>query len=151
MLEPPSPRNAVSPLNRGSARQSALQEIAGRLPALALIIRDRQLWALVIVALIVNLGLFAYLILEVNRVPPTLPPLVPLHFDAAGEADRIEPRNALYSLPQIGLVVIVGNLAIGGLMHRREPLAAYLLAGTAVVIQLLLWIAAIQIVRFVAL
>ncbi len=151
MLEPPSPRNSVSPVTRGSELQSTLRDIAGRVPAVALIIRDRYLWALVIVALIVNLGLFAYLIIEVNRVPPTLPPLVPLHFDAAGEADRIEQRNALYSLPQIGLVVIVGNLALGALMYRREPLAAYLLAGTAVVIQLLLWIAAIQIVRFVAL
>ncbi len=151
MLEPPSPRNSVSPVTRGSELQSPLRDIAGRVPAVALIIRDRYLWALVIVALIVNLGLFAYLIIEVNRVPPTLPPLVPLHFDAAGEADRIEPRNALYSLPQIGLVVIVGNLALGTLMYRREPLAAYLLAGTAVVIQFLLWIAAIQVVRFVAL
>lgn len=151
MLEPSSPRNIVSPLTRAPERPSRLQEVVGRFPALALIIRDRYLWALLIVALIVNLGLFAYLIIEVNRVPPTLPPLVPLHFDATGEADRIEPRNALYSLPQIGLVVIVGNLALGMLIYRREPLAAYLLAGTAVVIQLLLWIAAIQIVRFVAL
>jgi hypothetical protein len=126
-------------------------EVARRAAEAALVIRDRYLWALVIVALIVNLGLFAYLILEFNRVPPTLPPLVPLHFDASGEPDRIEPRSALFSLPQIGLIVIVGNLMLGALMYRREPLATYLLAGTAIIIQLLLWLATIQIVRIVAL
>jgi uncharacterized membrane protein len=136
---------------RATEQASPVRELARRAAEAAVVVRDRYLWALVIVALIVNLGLFAYLILEFNRVPPTLPPLVPLHFDAGGEPDRIEPRNALFSLPQIGLIVIVGNLALGALMYRREPLAAYLLAGTAVLIQLLLWLAAIQIVRIVAL
>jgi uncharacterized membrane protein len=134
-----------------SERAFAVRDIARRAEEAALVVRDRYLWALVIVALIVNLGLFAYLILEFSRVPPTLPPLVPLHFDASGEPDRIEPRTALFSLPQIGLIVIVGNLALGALMYRREPLATYLLAGTAIVIQLLLWLATIQIVRIVAL
>lgn len=128
----------------------SLSDWARRAAEAALVIRDRYLWALFIVALIVNLGLFAYLILESNRVPVTLPPLVPLHFDASGDPDRIEPRSALFSLPQIGLIVILGNMALGGLMYRREPLATYLLAGTAIVIQLLLWLATIQIVRIVA-
>lgn len=130
---------------------NAFQELARRASGAAVVVRDRYLWALVIVALIVNLGLFAYLILEFNRTPLALPPLVPLHFDVNGEPDRIEPRGALFSLPQIGLIVIIGNLALGAIMHRREPLATYLLAGTAIVIQLLLWLAAIQIVRTVAL
>ncbi len=120
-------------------------------PGLLLILRDRYLWALVIVALVVNLGLFAYLIFEFSRVPPTLPPLVPLHFDVNGDPDRIESRDALFSLAQIGLIVIVGNLGLGALMYRRERLAAYLLTVTAIVIQLLLWFAAIQIIRVVAL
>jgi hypothetical protein len=151
MLEPPSPHNAAPPITQAPEHARLLPDFTRRIPAAARMIRDRSLWALVIVALIVNLGLFAYLIIEFNRVPPTLPPLVPLHFDAAGEPDRIEPRSALFSLPQIGLIVIVGNMALSALMYRREPLAVYLLAGTAVVIQLLLWLAAIQIVRIVAL
>jgi uncharacterized membrane protein len=129
----------------------SVRELARRALGAALVVRDRYVWALVIIALIVNLGLFAYLLLEFNRVPPTLPPLVPLHFDASGEPDRIEPRSALFSLPQIGLIVIIGNFVLGALMYRREPLATYLLAGTGIVIQLLLWLAAIQIVRIVAL
>lgn len=131
--------------------RSPLQELTRRASSAAEVVRDRYLWALVIVALIVNLGLFGYLILEFNRTPLAIPPLVPLHFDVTGEPDRIEPASALFSLPQIGLIVIIGNLGLGALMYRRERLAAYLLAGTAIVIQLLLWLAAIQIVRIVAL
>ena len=119
-------------------------------PGVLLVLRDRYLWALVIVALVVNLGLFGYLIFEFSRVPPALPPLVPLHFDVNGDPDRIESRDALFSLAQIGLIVIIGNLGLGALMYRRERLAAYLLAATATVIQLLLWFAAIQIIRVVA-
>ncbi len=120
-------------------------------PAVLQTARDRYLWALLIVALVVNLGLFAYLIFEFSREPPVLPPLVPLHFDASGEPDRIESRNVLFSLAQIGLIVIVGNLGLGALMYRRERLAAYLLSASSIVVQLLLWFAAIQILRFVAL
>ncbi len=120
--------------------------ISGILPVL----RDRYLSVLLIAALVLNLGLFGYLIFEFTRVPATLPPLVPLHFDANGDPDRIEPRSALFSLAQIGLIVIVGNLGLGALMYRRERLASYLLAATAIVVQFLLWFAAIQIIRTVA-
>lgn len=118
-------------------------------PSLRGVIQDRYLWALLIVALVVNLGLFAYLIFEFSRVPPIIPPLVPMHFDATREADRIEPRDGLFSLAQIGLVVILGNMGLGAFIYRRERLAAYLLASTSIVIQLLLWTAAIQIILVV--
>ncbi len=110
------------------------------------LLQDRYLWALLIIALVVNLGLFAYLIFEVSRNPPGIPPLVPLHFDPSGTPDRIEPRDGLFSLAQIGLIIIVGNLALGGFVYRRERLASYILAATSILIQLLLWFAAIQIV-----
>ncbi len=119
-------------------------------PSLMLVLRDRYLWALLIIALVVNLGLFGYLMFEFTRVPPTLPPYVPMHWDNNGDPDRIEQANALFSLAQIGLIVIVGNLGLGAVMYRRERLATYLLATTAIVIQLLLWFAAIQIISVVA-
>ncbi len=127
-----------------------LSQWLNRLPPSVLeIFQDRYLWALLIVALVVNLGLFAYLIFEFNS-GQSIPPLVPLHF-IAGEPDRIEPRDGLFSLAQIGLIVILGNLGLGVLIYRRERLACYLLAATSVVVQILLWTAAIQIIRFVTL
>lgn len=108
-------------------------------------LRDRYVWSMLIVALFVNLGLFAFLLVVVNQ----LPPLVPLHFDAAGQPDRIEDRSAIFSLPQIGLIMIVLNFLFGSLLYRREPLASYLLGGIAIVAQFLLWFAAVSIVRAV--
>jgi Domain of unknown function (DUF1648) len=108
-------------------------------------LHDRYLWAMLIIALFVNLGLFAFLLLVQNQ----LPLLVPLHFDSAGQPDRIEGREAIFSLPQIGLIMILGNILVGALFYRREPLTTYLLAGVAIVVQFLLWLAAISIVRVV--
>jgi hypothetical protein len=108
-------------------------------------LRDRYLWAMVIIAVFVNLGLFAFLLLVVNQ----LPPLVPLHFDAAGQPDRIEDKSAIFSLPQIGLLMIVLNFLLGSAFYRREPLTAYLLCGIGIVAQFLFWFAAISIVRAV--
>lgn len=115
-----------------------------RLPlSLQAVIRDRYLWALVIVALFVNLGLFAFLLLVASQ----LPPFVPLHFDAAGIADRVDDKSAIFSLPQIGLIMILLNAIIGTIFYRREPLSAYLLGAIAIVAQFLLWFAAVSIVR----
>ncbi len=108
-------------------------------------VRDRYLWAMLIIALFVNLGLFAFLLLLQTQ----LPPLVPLHFDAAGQPDRIEPKDAIFSLPQIGLIMIVLNLILGAIVYRREPLTSYLLGGIAIAVQFLLWFAAISIIRVV--
>ena len=108
-------------------------------------VRDRYFWAMLIVALFVNLGLFAFLIL----LAPQLPPLVPLHFDGAGQPDRIEAKDAIFSLPQIGLLMIILNFALGAFAFRRDALVTYLLGGVAIVVQLLLWFAAISIVRVV--
>ena len=129
-------------------RQSALRSPLGnRLPEwLRATLHDRYFWAMLIVALFVNLGLFAFLIL----VSPQLPPLVPLHFDATGQPDRIEPKAAIFTLPQIGLLMIVGNFLFGAVAYRREPLVAYMLGGVAIVVQFLLWFAAILILRVVA-
>lgn len=117
-----------------------------RLPVwLQAALHDRFLWAMLIVGLFVNLGLFAFLVVVSNQ----LPDLVPLHFTAAGAPDRVEPKSVIFSLPQIGLIMIVLNLALGALIYRREPLAAYLLSGIAITVQFLLWFAAVAIVRAV--
>ncbi len=108
-------------------------------------LRDRYFWAMLIVALFVNFGLFAFLFF----VLPQLPPLAPLHFDAAGQPDRIEPQTAIFSLPQIGLIMIGLNFTLGALAYRRETLVSYLLGGVAIGAQFFLWFAAISIVRVV--
>lgn len=124
----------------------AVPNVLNRLPGwLQAALRDRYLWGMAIVALFVNLGLFAFLLLVSNQ----LPPLVPLHFDAAAQPDRIEDKSALYSLPQIGLIMLAADFFLGAAFYRREPLASYLLGGIAIAAQFLLWFAAVSIVRAV--
>lgn len=76
---------------------------------------------------------------------PTLPRLVPLHFDAAGNPDRLGPRGQLFITPLIGLLTFALNGALGGLAYRRERTISYLLWGSAVLVQVLVWTAALGI------
>jgi len=76
---------------------------------------------------------------------PALSRLVPLHFDAAGSPDRLGPRGQIFIIPLIGLLTLLLNGALGLLVYRRERLASYLLWGGTVLIQVLVWTAAIGI------
>lgn len=76
---------------------------------------------------------------------PALPPTVPLHFDAAGNPDRIVARGQSFIIPLIGLLTLIFNGALGLATHRRERMASYLLWGGAVLIQVLMWTATLGI------
>ncbi len=76
---------------------------------------------------------------------PALPQLVPLHFDAAGVPDRFGSREQIFILPLIGLLTFLLNGVLGGIVYRREQIASYLLWGGAILIQVLVWTAAIGI------
>lgn len=76
---------------------------------------------------------------------PTLPRLLPLHFDAAGNPDRLGVQGQIFFLPVIGTVVLLVNGVLGGLLYRHERLAAYLLWGGGAAVQVLLWAAVLGI------
>jgi hypothetical protein len=105
--------------------------------------QDRAAQAWIAAAVIANLALFAFIALRF----PNLPDLLPLHFDATGMPDRIGSRIELFRLPLIGLLVLVVNNGLALLLHRREPLATYLLLASAFAAQLLLAVAIYQIVQ----
>jgi hypothetical protein len=98
------------------------------------------LLALGLVALLALVGLLCFKF-------PALPRLVPLHFDAAGNPDRLGPRTQVFIIPLIGLLALLINGVLGGLAYRRERVASYLLWGGSVLIHLLVWTAAIGILR----
>jgi len=99
--------------------------------------RDRLGMALLGGAALAVLALFGFL----SARFPALPRLLPLHFDATGAPDRLGPRQQVLFLPLIGLVVLAVNGGLGGVLYRRERVAAYLLWGGAGLAQLLLWAA----------
>ncbi len=76
---------------------------------------------------------------------PHLPPLLPLHFDALGSPDRLGVRGQIFFIPLIGFIVLTVNGALGGLLYRYERLAAYLLWGGALTVQILFWAAVLGI------
>ncbi len=76
---------------------------------------------------------------------PSLPPLLPLHFDALGSPDRLGVRGQIFFIPLIGLIVLMVNGVLGGLLYRHERLAAYLLWGGALTVQILFWAAVLGI------
>jgi hypothetical protein len=79
---------------------------------------------------------------------PSLPPLVPLHFDASGAPDRLGARANIFVVPLIGLLSVVINDVLGWLLHEREPMASYLLWGGALVVQIFVWTAIIGILTY---
>jgi hypothetical protein len=103
---------------------------------------DQTAWALIGVALVVNLGLFGYLCLRF----PGLDFQLPLHFNSLGQPDRIGTKMELFALPIIGLIILGTNMALGLVLYRRERAGSYLLWGAAAAVQALFWLATFSIV-----
>jgi len=76
---------------------------------------------------------------------PALPWLVPLHFDVTGAPDRLGPRGQIFTIPLIGFLVLLLNFLLGWLAYRRERMVSRLLWGGAILVQVLMWVAALGI------
>lgn len=76
---------------------------------------------------------------------PSLPRLLPLHFDAGGDPDRLGSRGQIFFLPLIGLMVLLVNGGLGIFLYRRERVGAYLLWAGASMVVIFLWTAVIGI------
>ncbi len=103
--------------------------------------RDYALLALLALTLLVNLALFAFLLVRYNDLRDPLP----LHFDVNGLPDRIESKNGILALPAIGLVVFGLNAVLGILSYRRERAATLMLIFGALFVEVLMWFATINI------
>lgn len=128
----------------------SLVEPAPRPPsAIALIVdalwRDHLLQVLLVLALVANLALFAYLALRFASLAESLP----LHFDSSGYADRIDPKGGIFALPVIGITVFLLNVGLSTLIHRRERAATILLTIGTLCVEILMWIAVINIAGIV--
>ena len=130
--------------------ESLFVEVEPRTPsplaiALGELWHDRTFQFLIGLILLTNLALFAYLGIRFTDLPDPLP----LHFDAAGLADRIDSKNGVFALPLIGIVIFFLNTGLSMFLHHRERAAAILLSIGAWFIQLLMWIAVINIAGLV--
>ncbi|MFC1976593.1 PH domain-containing protein [Chloroflexota bacterium] len=103
---------------------------------------DPLAWSLLGLAGLFWLALAGYL----AAVYAELPAALPVHFNALGHADRIADKSTLLILPAVGVVVLIINALLGELIYRREKVAAYLLWGSTIVMQVCLWIAVLTII-----
>ncbi len=104
---------------------------------------DRLAHGLVIAALVLCVGLFALVTFRY----PLLPPFIPLHYTASGRSDRTGPASQIFILPLIGVLTVTSNTLLGGVFYRREQMASYLLWGGAALVEVLLWIGALNLLR----
>lgn len=105
--------------------------------------------ALSIMLLATTLLLMGALFVWLGTTYNNLPDLLPLHFDAQGNPDRIVERREIFSLPIIGLVINGINIVVGLVLRRwfGMAFAPYLLWAGAMLVQILIWIAVWNITR----
>ncbi len=108
----------------------------------AQIFSDRALWLLLAAALALTIALAIFLLIRFESLPEVLP----LHFDASGVPDRIETKAGIFGLPIIGMLVFLLNAVLAALAHRAERAASILLAASALLVQALMWLGALNIV-----
>jgi hypothetical protein len=144
VISPDNPTGFLSAVRArqrlGPARRLEQARTEGGLAGLP-VWRDWKALGLASMAAAANAGLFAYIAFRY----PGLPGIVPL-LSEAGQVKLIGAREELFELPVIGLVVVLANVAVGLAVHRRERLVTYILGGVAVVVQILVWSAALNVI-----
>ncbi len=84
--------------------------------------RDHVAHGVLLGGIVLNALLFALLCFRY----PRLPPLLPMHYDIAGQVDRIASRREAFALPLIGLLIWTINGLLGAILYRGERMASYL-------------------------
>ena len=69
---------------------------------------------------------------------------IPLHFNIIYGIDFLGGARKIYQIPAAGLVVLLANAILGKLLFFREKLFAYFLGFAAVLVQTIIFFAAIS-------
>jgi hypothetical protein len=132
--------SAVSARRRlGPAESLERTRREGGLGGLA-IWRDAIALGLAAAGALANAGLFAYAALRY----PHLPGIVPL-LSEAGQVTLLGHKEELWELPAIGLTVLLANTILGFALHRWERLVTYCLGAMAILVQVIVWSAALKV------
>ncbi len=105
--------------------------------------RDRLAQGFGALSVVMVLGLFALVCFRF----PDLPARLPLHYSAEGLADRVGSASEVFILPLIGLLALLVNVMFGAVAYTRERMASYVVWGGTLLVQLLLWVGAINVLR----
>lgn len=102
--------------------------------------RDRIALGLATAAVLANISLFAYIAFRF----PSLAEIVPL-LSESGQVRLLGAKQELFELPVLGLVVLLGNTVLGFALHRWERPVTYALVAVALLVQIIVWWAAISV------
>lgn len=105
--------------------------------------RDPWVLTMFSVALLVNVALFAFL----SQRFPSAASLLSLHFAPSGQVDRIGDKLEIFKLPVMAMAVLGANGLVGLLLHLKERYLAVLTLAVALMVGILFWVAAAQIIR----
>jgi uncharacterized membrane protein len=105
--------------------------------------RDRVAHVLLGAGILMAALLFAVLLFRY----PGLPDRLPMHYDAAGQVDRIAPRSEVFALPVIGTIAWATNGVLGTLFYRRQRMLSYLAWSGTLIVQTLFLMALWDIVN----
>ncbi len=142
-----SPHQSTAFLEAWQTRQSLgptqqwTTQIQRRWPFTIPLLVDALMWWLLGLSALLCLALFGYIALQYVDLPQALP----VHFDSFGRADRIANKLILFTLPAAGIIVWLINAILGSFVYRQEKVAAYLLWGSSIAMQLCLWVAVLTI------
>jgi len=143
VVSPSNPSGFLSAVSArrqlGPAESLERARTEGGLGGLA-IWRDTIALGLAAAGALANAGLFAYTALRY----PHLPGIVPL-LSEAGQVALLGHKEELWELPAIGLTVLLANTILGFALHRWERLVTYSLGVVAIVVQVIVWSAALKV------
>lgn len=100
--------------------------------------RDRHAQVLALVAVALNVALFAFLFAIYQGLPDNLS----LSFPQPLTEERLGPKGDLVQIPLIALAILGINVLLAALLHRRELALARLFLVAAIAAQMVMWVAA---------
>ena len=140
--EPHSPPAASAPA-RSTRTELGLLSHAWRQLFRIELLGDRLSSNLLAVGVIIPLIMVAYLFSQLEGVPDP----VALHWDALGEVDRVGPPSALWQLPVLAVLVLVGNTVLATVLVAVDRFLSRLMLAAIPIVQI---IAAIALIRAVS-
>ncbi|HLH21439.1 MAG TPA: PH domain-containing protein [Chloroflexota bacterium] len=125
---------------RREPARAVAEPVVPRRRQLGRALADPWLLACALASLIVLLAMLGYVM---DRYE-SLPELLALRLDAAGDPEYVRPRFELFHLPGVGATVLLVNVFLGIWLYQWEPLAARLLWAAPLLVQAVLAIAVLR-------
>jgi len=105
-------------------------------------LKDRFIISALLTAIALNIILWIILYLKIK--PSEYP--IPLHYNIFFGVDLMGGYTKVYTLPGIGILILLFNLVLSFSLYKKERLASYLLIGIAVLIQVFLILSGITVI-----